>query len=196
MWILHKYLKNINYKYNIMGGILKMMKIFTTIISFVILILLVSSVTALQNTTYQSITNKINEKTNQSLNNNIHQSIQTIQTTGITDIIGIFYIFAGVISLFYTILMFMMALIAITFNPMGFVVFIFSLVPAALTVIFLGGGFSLLLSNNPMTNLITILFLSSILFVIWIVLRLNGATFLDIFKGFIYYFIDYYPPLT
>jgi hypothetical protein len=91
----------------------------------------------------------------------------------------------------------MMALIVITFNPMGFVVFLFAIVPEALTVIFLGGGFSLLLSNNPMTNLITSLSLSSILYVIWIVLRLNGATFLDIIKGFIYYFIDYNPsPLT
>jgi hypothetical protein len=109
----------------------------------------------------------------------------------IGNIIGIFYIIAGLISLFFTALIIMMGFVAIIFNPGGIFVFLMAIFPAILTIIFLGGGLSLLINNNPITEAATISFLSFVLLITWIALRINGTSFIDVLNAFIHYIFDF-----
>ena len=107
----------------------------------------------------------------------IEQILNNIQSSIINRFIGIFYIIAGLISLYFTVMMILMGFVAITFNPTGFIIFIFALFPAILTIIFLSGGFNLLISNDPISNFITIMILSFALFIVWEAFRLNNVSF-------------------
>lgn len=123
--------------------------------------------------------------------NDFHQTFEEYKTSAIGDLIGIFYIIVGLISLFFTVLMVMLACVAIIFNPMGFVYFLLALFPGILSIIFLGGGLSLLVSNNPLLNLEIIISLSFVLFITWIILKMNGISFIDIIIVFIIYILDF-----
>ena len=175
-----------------------MKKTIITIVSIMLTLIMVSYGTAVPYSNSKPITNKIEEiekclsfLRGKNCRENINQVLEKYQSSIIGNLIGIFYIIAGLISLFFTVLIVMMGFLAITFNPMGFMVFLIAILPGLLSIIFLSGGLSLLLSNNPLTEGATIGFLSIVLLITWIVLRLNGLSFIDVLTSFIVYIYDF-----
>jgi hypothetical protein len=119
-------------------------------------------------------------------------NIRISDLTTISDLIGFFYILAGLIGLYYTLLIIMIAFVAITFNPGGYIFFLYALFPAILTTIFFMGGIKLITSTNPLSNMYTIFSLSVVLFITWIILRLKGYPFILLIRGFLHEILDYF----
>jgi hypothetical protein len=171
----------------------------STIIGISILsVLLLLSISIIPSAQSSMVKEEIEEKFISSLNARfgevkIEQILNNIQSSIINKLIGIFYIIAGLISLYFTVMMVLMGFVAITFNPTGFILFIFAFFLAILTIIFLSGGFNLLISDDPSSNFITIMILSFTLFIVWVVFRLNNVSFvyfISILIGRIIHFLE------
>ena len=169
-----------------------MKKSLTIILSISIILIIVSSATAIPYENSKPIINKID----------IMEDIQTYSKEQIKEVIisiisklfGIFYIFLSIVSLFYTGVLLLIAWLALQFNPGGFMILALAIYPALLTLLFLTGGLTLLENYNPMINVIVIVMLSFIILITEVLLNLSGYSINQLIKLFISEIIEFIIP--
>ncbi len=114
--------------------------------------------------------NKIDDLTSlKSIIKDIHQTFKTDIFSIIGVLLGIIFTIAGFGFLGATIVFIIMGWIALMFNPMGFIFIPFALVAGIISLIFLGGGFSLLFINSPLLAIPIIVSL----FIVFIVILMS-----------------------
>ena len=134
---------------------MKMMKLLTIIFSITMILMIISSMTAVPVNASHSVMNKIN--------NNIEKTtiIETFKEkfTQITDneiirliaiLLGLFYILSGLISGFFMMMTIFMGMLGWVFGGLGVIMFIFTIPLAYLTITFLTGGMIILFNNGPL----------------------------------------------